>query len=81
MPILLAMAPVIGYTFEAAVILVILCSHFALLTPAASGPAGLMFANKEWVASKDIYGRGLVLLLSCVIFTITVGYVWANIIF
>ena len=81
MPILLAMAPVIGYTFEAAVILVILCSHFALLTPAASGPAGLMFANKEWVASKDIYGRGLVLLLSCVIFTITVGYLWANVVF
>ena len=81
MPILLSMAPVIGFTFEAAIILVILCSHFALLTPAASGPAGLMFANKDWVALKDIYGRGLVLLLSCVIFTITVGYVWANIIF
>ena len=81
MPILLSMAPVIGFTFEAAIILVILCSHFALLTPAASGPAGLMFANKDWVALKDIYSRGLVLLLSCLIFTITVGYVWANIIF
>ena len=81
MPILLSMAPVIGFTFEAAIILVILCSHFALLTPAASGPAGLMFANKDWVALKDIYSRGLVLLLSCLFFTITVGYLWANVVF
>ena len=81
MPILMSMAPVIGFNFEASVILVILCAHFALLTPAASGPAGLMFANKEWVALKDVYTRGLVLLLSCLVFTLTVGYLWANVIF
>ena len=80
-PILLSMAPVIGFNFEAATILVILSAHFALLTPAASGPAGLMFANKEWIALKDIYTKGLVLLLSCLVFTLTVGYVWANLIF
>jgi len=81
MPILMSMAPVIGFNFEASVILVILCAHFALLTPAASGPAGLMFANKEWLALKDVYTRGLVLLLSCLVFTLTVGYLWANVIF
>ena len=81
MPILLSMAPVIGYTFESAVILVILCSHFALFTPAASGPAGLMFSNKDWVALKDIYTKGAVLLLSCLVFTLTAGYAWANVIF
>ena len=81
MPILLSMAPVIGYTFEAAVILIILCSHFALFTPAASGPAGLMFSNKDWVSLKDIYTKGAVLLLSCLVFTLTAGYAWANVIF
>ena len=40
-----------------------------------------MFANKDWVALKDIYSRGMVLLLSCLAFTLTVGYVWANIVF
>lgn len=80
-PILMSLAPVIGFNFEASVIMVILSAHFALFTPAASGPAGLMFANKDWVASKDIYTKGLFLLLACFVFTITIGYLWANIIF
>lgn len=79
--ILLPMAPVIGFEFEPAVILVILSAHFALFTPAASGPAGLMFANKEWVAMKDIYTKGIVLLAGCLIFTLTIGYLWTNLIF
>lgn len=80
-PILMSLAPVIGFNFEASVICVILSAHFALLTPAASGPAGLMFANKDWVATKDIYTKGLLLLLCCFVFMITIGYFWANFIF
>lgn len=79
--ILLPMSPVIGFEFEPAVILVILSAHFALFTPAASGPAGLMFANKEWVATKDIYIKGSILMAFCLIFTLTVGYLWTNLVF
>lgn len=79
--ILLPMSPVIGFAFEPAVILVILSAHFALFTPAASGPAGLMFSNKEWVALKDVYTKGLILMAFCLLFTLTVGYVWTNLIF
>ena len=79
--ILLPMAPVIGFNFEAAVICVILSAHFALFTPAASGPAGLMFANKEWVALKDVYTKGVVLMAFCLVFTLTIGYLWTNLVF
>ena len=62
MPILLAMAPVIGFEFNVGFFMVMLSSHFAMLTPAASGPTGLIFSNKEWVSLKGIYTHGLVLL-------------------
>lgn len=79
--VLLPMSSVIGFAFEPAVILVILCAHFALFTPAASGPAGLLFSNKEWVGTKEIYTKGGILLGACLIFTLTIGYLWTNLIF
>lgn len=79
--ILLSMSSVIDFSFEPAVILVMLSAHFALFTPAASGPAGLMFANKEWISLKDVYTKGLILMACCLLFTLTIGYVYTNLIF
>ena len=31
-------------------------------TPAASGPAAMIFSNKEWIPTKDAYLHGMVIL-------------------
>lgn len=40
-----------------------------------------MFSNKEWVALKDVYTKGVVLMAFCLVFTLTIGYLWTNLVF
>lgn len=54
MPIIATFAPQAGLSFEGAATLVILILHTALLTPAASPYAAVLFGNEEWIDKRDI---------------------------
>ncbi len=50
-------------------VLMIYCLVIAVLTPAASPMAALMFANSEWVTTKEVYKYitpGIIIVLACV---------------
>jgi len=81
LPIMYAMSNVMGFAIEPIALIVIMASHIALLTPAASGPAAVMFANQEWLSKSDIYKHIPILLIAMVVVCVTFGYAWANVIF
>ena len=81
MPVLMSMSSVVGIGVEPVVILVILAAHFAFLTPAASSVATVLFANEEHLPKKVIYKYVPLQIILCVVFILTVGYIWVNLIF
>lgn len=61
--------------------LLIICASLAIATPAACPNAAIMFANKEWVRTKDLYKYCIITVILLFIFTMTVGLLWANIVY
>lgn len=80
-PIMFAFSQSMGFAIEPIALVIMAASHLALLTPGASGPAAVMFANEDWIGKKDIYKYIPVLLVAMLIVDLTVGYLWANVIF
>lgn len=62
-------------------ILLMLCVQMALVTPAASPFAAILFGNKDWVKPKDIYVYGTISVLICTIVMIIVGYCLITLLF
>lgn len=62
-------------------ILLMLSVQMALVTPAASPFAAILFGNKEWIQPKDVYKYGSISILICSIVMILVGYILMNLIF
>ena len=80
-PIMFALSKNLGFAMEPVALVVMMASHLALLTPAASGPEAVMFGNEEWISKGDIYKFVPILLIAMLIVDLTFGYFWANIIF
>lgn len=54
-------------------VLTVLCSfnlQIAFCTPAASGPAAMIFSNKDWIPAKDAYRHGFIIFAINMIVTI-----------
>ena len=59
----------------------VVCSNLALVTPAASPLAAMMFANSKWCKTSDLYKYCGITIGIALILTIAVGLVWANVIY
>ena len=66
-------APILG--------ILIICASLAIVTPAACPNAAIMFANKKWCKTSDLYKYCSITVILLFLFTMTVGLLWANIIY
>ena len=80
-PIMFALSQTMGFNIQPVAMVIMMASHFALLTPAASGPAALMFGNTGWLSKGDIYKVVPLQLISALLVVLTIGYAWANMVF
>jgi sodium-dependent dicarboxylate transporter 2/3/5 len=73
MPVIKVFSEQSGGSFEAAATLTIFAMHIALLTPAASPYAAVLYGNKEWVSQSEIAKYGLVIVVMSVLLFLAVG--------
>lgn len=71
----------LGLAVMPLIAVLILCANLALVTPAACPNAAIMFANNQWCRTKDLYKYCLVTVVIAFVLTVSVGMVWANIIY
>ena len=69
-PLLFSFAPQIGIDPSILTILIVFNLNTAYCTPAASGPAAMIFSNKTWVPTKDAYKHGLVIFVINMVVTV-----------
>ncbi len=62
-----------GGSFEASATLMTFALHVALLTPAASPYAAVLFGNRDWLPQKDIFKYGFVIVLMSAVLYTTIG--------
>ena len=81
MPVIKVFAEQSGANFEATASLVIFAMHIAILTPAASPYAAILYGNKDWVSQNEVFKYGLIIcLMSALVFTL-VGVPVMNLIY
>lgn len=80
-PIIYSFASQVGINPTSTIVLLVMCTHMAIITPAASPMAGMLFANADWIKAKDVYKYMSVMLLVFITVAVTAGYFWLNIIF
>ena len=59
----------------------VVCANLALVTPAASPLAAMMFANSQWCKTSDLYKYCGLTVVIAFILTVAVGLVWANVVY
>lgn len=79
LPIIIAMSSVMDISIPAVTILLALGTHFAFVLPSACPAAGMMFSNPN-LKPTFAYKAGLICMVICTVFTLTVGYFWVNLI-
>jgi len=55
--------------------------HMAILTPAASPYAAILYGNKDWVEAKDIGKYGSIIVVTMLILYLIIGFPLSNMIF
>ena len=81
MPVLMQYAMAIGANATQYIFLLWIFAHFSICTPAASTPAGIVFAAQDLVRTSDLMKYGAITVILLFIFTALVGLSYANIIF
>ena len=81
MPVLKVFCDQSGTSFPALATLLVFGLHIALLTPAASPYAAVLYGNKEWLTQRDILRYGTVILVLCLFLFSAVGIPLVNLIF
>ena len=81
MPIILGYSSQAGVELPALVVMLICCTHLAIMTPAACPMAGVMFGNTGWIKGKDIYKYAPIIVVCCFIVLFIAGYFWGKVIF
>lgn len=71
----------LGLSIMPLIAVLILCANLAVMTPAASPLAAMMFANTEWCRAKDLYKYCTLTVVIAFILTMAFGMFWANIIY
>ncbi len=73
MPVIKVFCEQTGGSFEAVATLVIYALHMAILTPAASPYAAVIYGNKDWVSQGEVFKYGLVLVVMAILLYVFVG--------
>ncbi|MDO5537521.1 MAG: SLC13 family permease [Desulfovibrionaceae bacterium] len=73
MPVVKIFSEQTGISFEATATLMIFALHIALLTPAASPYAAILYGNKEWLDQKDIVRYGSIIFIMGILLYTCVG--------
>lgn len=81
LPILLSIGTGMGLNIDAMFVTLTFAVNLAFVTPAASPGAAILFANTEWLRPKDIYKYASLYIVAAVVFLLTLGLLWANLIF
>lgn len=81
MPIVYAFSLQNGSNPVAIATLLTFALHIAILTPAASPYAAILFGNKDWVDSKEVFKYGAIILVAMLTLYLTVGMPVANMVF
>ncbi len=81
MPVLKVFCDQSGSSFPALATLLVFGLHIALLTPAASPYAAVLYGNKEWLTQRDILRYGVAILVLCLFLFSAVGIPLVNLIF
>ena len=71
MPVIKVFVEQTGGNFEATATLIIFAMHIAIMTPAASPYAAILYGNKDWVSQGEIvkYG-GVIIIMTVLLFTL-----------
>ena len=71
MPVVKIFSEQAGGSFEATATLMIFALHIAILTPAASPYAAVLYGNKEWISQDEVFKYGLAIFgLAIVLYTL-----------
>ena len=81
MPVVQAFAVQNGSNSMAIATIMVFALHVAILTPAASPYAAVLFANKNWVDAKDVFRYGSVFFVCMAVFYLAAGIPILNLIF
>ncbi|MCI8539160.1 MAG: SLC13 family permease [Oscillospiraceae bacterium] len=80
LPIVIAMSATMNINITAVAILLAISTHYAFVLPSACPAAGMMFSN-PYLKPTFAYKTGLLCMVVCTIFVLTLGYFWVNLIF
>lgn len=81
LPILCSFTATLGVSSVSGAVLLIFGVHLALLTPAASPFAAMLFANTEWIKATDVYKIMSITLILLALLCATVGLAFVSILF
>lgn len=81
MPVIQVFTEQAGGSFPAMATLAIFSLHIAILTPAASPYAALLYGNSDWISQKDILKYGFVICLLGILLYTVIGVPVMRIIF
>lgn len=71
----------LGLEIMPLIAVLILCSSLSMVTPAACPNSAIMFANSQWCKTSDLYKYCLITVSIAFVLTVSVGMLWANIIY
>lgn len=71
----------IGTDVAPMIAVLIICANLAIVTPAASPLAAMLFANSGWCKPKDLFKYGFLTVVLIFVFVIAVGLPWASVIY
>jgi len=80
-PVIYSCAVQMGINGTPTLVLMLVCIHLAIITPAASPFAAMLFGNTEWVKPADVYRYGIISVVILLILLIIVGIPLANMLF
>lgn len=81
MPILIGYSSQAGVALPALVVMLICCTHIAIMTPAACPMSGVMFSNTGWIKGKDVYKYAPIIVIFSFAVLFFAGYFWGKVIF
>lgn len=73
MPVIKVFSEQSGGNFEAIAVLTIFALHIALLTPAASPYAAVLYGNKDWVSQNEVFKYGLIICIMTILMYALIG--------
>lgn len=81
MPILYSFGVESGINLSALATAMIFMLHYAIVLPAASPFAAMLFGNTDWIEPKDVIKYGLIIIFAMLVFFIVVGIPLSSVIF